>query len=164
LTVLLFALPALWLALFLFPPVFAGDRAQHGPVGIWKPPGPINRDGSATEYAHVQEKGEFRLAKLGGIAAARVFAALPFEPLVLALMLQGIAMALADQAVRFFPGTDYAGHGAEIMAAEADGITGYRAAEIARMRTNRDKRGQDVEAGLARWHWLARVIFMLGRW
>jgi hypothetical protein len=90
------------------------------------------------------------------------FFALPFEPVL--LMLYPIAIAAANQAVRFFPGTNYAGHGAEIIAAEAAGQAGYREAEIARMRTNRDKRGDDVAAQLARWNWLARIVFAWGRW
>jgi hypothetical protein len=153
--------PAVWLALFLFPPVFAGKSAKHNPIGIWKPEGPLNRDGSTTVYAHVQEKGEYRLAKIGGILAGLVFIWVPYDPVI--YLLQPIAMAVADQAVRFFSGTDYAGHGAEIIAAERDGMMGYRAYEIARMSDDRDKQGQDIEAGLRRWNWLARIVERLGR-
>ncbi len=154
--------PAVWFGLFLFPPVFAGKAAKHSPIGIWKPEGPLNRDGSVTVYAHVQEKGEFRLAKLGAILVGLVFLWVPHDPVV--YLLQPIAMAVADQAVRFFPGTDYAGHGAEIIAAERDGAIGYRAAEIARMSDDRDKRGQDIDAGLRRWNWLSALVFTLGQW
>jgi hypothetical protein len=152
--------PAVWLAMFARPPVFASTTAKHSPIGIWKPEGPLNRDGSVTVYAHVQEKGEYRLAKIGGILAGLAFIWVPFDPVV--YLLQPIAMAVADQAVRFFPGTDYAGHGAEIIAAERDGAVGYRAAEIERMSDDRDKQGQDIEAGLRRWHWLAVIVHFLG--
>jgi hypothetical protein len=63
------------------------------------------------------------------------------------------------------PALDYAGHGAEIIAAERAGITGYRAGEITRMRLL-DNRAHmtdaQVDAALCRWHWLARVVHRLG--
>lgn len=154
--------PALFALLFAFPPVFKGSKAQHSPVGIWRPEGPLNRDGSTTAFAHVQEKGEFRLSKIGAIIAGLCFLALPFDPIL--YFLQPIAMAAVDQAVRFLPPVDWAGHGAEIIAAERAGDMGYREAEIARMTRNSDKPSDAVavDAGLRRWHWLARVVYVLG--
>jgi hypothetical protein len=154
-------LPALFALLFAFPPVFKGDKAQSNPIGITRPKGPVNRDGSVTAYAHVQEKGEYRLSKLGAIAAGMVFPFLPFDPVL--YLLQPIAMVFADQAVRFAPFTDWAGHGAEIIAAERDGAIGYREAEIERMRDDNDKQNVNVAAGLLRWEWLARIVERLGR-
>ena len=152
---MMWLLPALWALLFAFPPVIRGERAGHSLAFILKPDGPINPDGSGTEYAHVHEKGEFRLCKLAGIAAG-----IPFlwvgGPLV--LLFQAIAMVLADQLARRSNVVDYAGHGAEIMAAEADGAIGYREAEIAR-----NARAGLSDVTLRRWHWLARIVHFLGR-
>ena len=157
--------PALWFALWLFPITLRGKWAISNAFRIIKPRGPINRDGSITAYAHVQERGEYRLYKLLSFVAAVPFAFWDSDPWFVMPALQLITMMAADQAVRvLLPFIDYAGHGAEIMAAEADFDTTYRLAEIERMRDDRDKRGQDVEAELARWHWLARIVFVLGRW
>jgi hypothetical protein len=153
---------AIWFALFLFPPVIKGRWAQHNMLRITRPEGPINRDGSTTAFAHVQEKGEFRLCKLFAIAAGVPFVFAAPEPIV--LLLQPIAMIAVDQIVRAIGAVDYAGHGAEILAAERAGDMTYRAAEIARLQTDQDKRGDNVAAMLLRWEWLARIVHLLGRW
>ncbi|QDH35863.1 hypothetical protein [Porphyrobacter sp. YT40] len=156
------ALIALWSLALLIAPTVRGERARHGIFVILRPAGPINPDGSTTAFAHVQERGEYRLHKLFGIAAGLPFLlAMPHPLLVLA---QIIAMILADNLTRPISGIDYAGHGAEIMAAEAAGDLTYRAAEIARMADDGDKRGHDIPNQLARWRWLARIVFTLGRW
>lgn len=152
--------PALWLLAFAFPPVRKGKRATHNAAGITKPEGPINPDGSITEFAHIQEKGEFRLHKLLGFAAGLPFIFLTFDPVL--LFAQPIAMAVVDSFSRRFRAFDYAGHGAEIMAAERDGLAGYREAEIARMSDDDTQAGDDIPAQLARWHWLSRIVHFLG--
>lgn len=153
-------LPALWALLCAFPPVLRGYSAGHSLLFVLKPDGPINPDGSGTEWAHVQEKGEFRLCKLAAIALALPCLWLPAPVVWFAVPL---TLLLGDQLARSSGAVDYAGHGAEIMAAEADGAFGYREAEIGRMGRNADKRGDDIPAMLARWRWLARVVFVLGR-
>ena len=153
---------AVWVVAFLFPPTVKGRWAEHNALRIIHPNGPLNLDGSATVHVHVQEKGEFRLHKLFALAAGVPFLFIPYEPVM--LMLQPIAMLAADQFTRKFDAIDYAGHGAEILSAEAAGLIGYRAQEIARMNTDHDKRGQNVAAMLLRWEWLARFVRLLGRW
>lgn len=152
----------LWALWMLAAPTVRGERAFHSLWLISKPEGPLNADGSATAFAHVQEKGEFRLHKLIGIAAGVPFA-LIVAPLFVVLPLQLLAMILADGLSRKIEAIDYAGHGAEIMAAEAARVIGYREAEIARMSDDRDKQGDDIAAELDRWRWLACVVFWLGR-
>lgn len=161
-TALFLIAPALWLALFAFPPTVAGRHAVHNAARIVRPKGPLNPDGSVTAFAHIQEKGEFRLHKLLAIAAGLAFVLAPFAPAP--LFAQVVVMAAVDSGTRRFRAFDYAGHGAEIMAAERAGVIGYRAAEIARMSDDETQAGDDVPAELARWHWLARVVFVLGRW
>ena len=148
-------LPAIWLALLLFPPVISGPRSYHWLLWIR-----LNR---APGWRHVlvHERGEFRLAKLAGLATGVVFVALPASPIL--WVLQPLAMAFADQGVRASGAVDYAGHEAEILSAERAGETGYRAAEIARMSDDRDKQGDDIAAELARWRWLARIVGVLGK-
>jgi hypothetical protein len=157
-------LPALWLLLFVFPPTVAGNHAEHNAMRIVKPAGPINPGGSNTAFAHIQEKGEFRLHKLLAIAAGLPFVFVAPEPLALGLFAQALVMAAVDSFSRKIEAIDFAGHGAEIIAAERAGDWTYRAAEIARMQGDRDKRGQNVAALLLRWEWLARIVWWLGRW
>lgn len=149
---------ALWALLFAFPPVVSGRHATHNALRITRPDTATSVTGSSTRYAHVQEKGEFRLHKLFAIAAGLPFVFVTIEPLAIGLMFQPIAMMAADQFTRLFKGIDYAGHGAEIIAAERDGAIGYREAEIAR-----NARDGLSDATLRRWHWLARIVFVLGR-
>lgn len=155
------ALIALWALLFAFPPTVRGRHAMHNVLWIVKPLGPINPDGSVTAYAHVQERGEYRLHKLLGMAAGVPFLFAPSDPYWLAAML--FAMLVVDGGTRRLDFIDYAGHGAELLAAEADGLTGYRAAEIARMKPNKDKQGDNVALLLLRWEWLAHIVWRLGR-
>lgn len=154
----------IWAALFLVPPTVKGRHATHNAARIIKPLGPLNPDGSTTEWANIQERGEYRLHKLFGIAAGVPFLFVQIDPPMIALLLQIIAMLGADQFTRAINAIDYAGHAAEIIAAESDGAIGYRESEIVRMSDDHDKRGQNVAAMLLRWEWLGRVVYILGRW
>lgn len=154
---------ALWGVLFLFPPVVRGERAEHNLLRIVKPAGPINRDGSVTEFAHVQEKGEYRLHKLLGMTSAALAALLPIEHEVVYPLTVWAALVTVDAFSRKIGAIDYGGHGAEIMAAEKAGFLGYREAEIARMSDDGDKIGHNVAARLLRWEWLSRIVYALGR-
>lgn len=162
---------ALFLLLFAFPPTIKGRFATHNAARITRPVGPLNPDGSTTAFAHIQERGEYRLHKLLAIAAGVPFVFVPpsvwqgfaVPSWMVAGIVQLIAMLAVDQFTRTFEAIDFAGHGAEILAAEAAGDATYREAEIARTAKDLDKRGDDVPAQLARWHWLARIVFTLGR-
>lgn len=155
--------PAVWLLLFVFPPTVAGHHASHNAARIVKPKGPINPGGSNTAFVHVQEKGEYRLHKLFAIAAGLAFMLAPYHTTFGLILAQAITMAAVDSFSRKIEAIDFAGHGAEIIAAERAGDWGYRAAEIERMRADRDKQGQNVAALLLRWEWLARIVYFLGR-
>lgn len=156
--------PALWAGMFLFPLVLSGPRAISNAFRIVRPVGPLNPGGSTTRHAHVQELGEYRVYKLLAVAITTPFYFLTTDPFYLAVALHLFAFLIVDQLVRKIEGTDYAGHGAEIMSAEAEGDETYRSAEIARLLKDHDKKGEDVVAGLARWNWLARITYVLGRW
>lgn len=157
-----YAFLAFWALLFAFPPTVRGKRAKHNAAVIWKPEGPLNSDGSTTEYVHVQEKGEYRLHKIIGLTAGLVAALLLPATLIGALSV-AIITAAFDSLSRKIGAIDYAGHGAEIIAAENDGDWSYRAAEIKRMSDDGDKQGHDVPAQLDRWEWLARIVCRLGK-
>ena len=165
-----FALPwailAAWAVWGIIAPTRKGRHAQHNALFITRPEGPTNPDGSTTAFAHVQERGEYRLGKLIGLAAggAALAVALASEADPMgAVIVTFLPMILADTFSRKVNFIDYAGHGAEIIAAERAGVVGYREAEIARMSDDPDKRGQDIGAGLDRAHPLARLVHILGK-
>ncbi|MFN3991272.1 MAG: hypothetical protein ACK4IS_13570, partial [Erythrobacter sp.] len=81
---------------------------------------------------------------------------------VMAAIATGLPMLLADGLARTIKAIDYAGHGAEIMAGEAAGMAEYRANEVEQMRWAMGRSADEIEAGLQRWHWLARVVRALG--
>jgi hypothetical protein len=157
---------AAWALLGIIAPTRPGRHARHNAVFITRPAGPLNPDGSVTGFAHVQERGEYRLGKLIGLAAGGVCVAVAWtsgaDPIALVIV-TFLPMILCDAFSRKVNFIDYAGHGAEIIAAEYAGAIGYRAEEIERMRDDPDKRGQDIAEGLDRARWLARVVFALGR-
>ena len=160
------AILAAWAVLCIIAPTRKGRHAQHNALFISRPVGPINLDGSITAFAHVQERGEYRLGKLTGLAvggaALAVALASEADP-VGAAIVTFLPMIVCDAFSRKVNFIDYAGHGAEIIAAEREGVAGYREAEIARMSDDPDKRGQDIAAGLDRARWLARVVHRLGK-
>lgn len=153
--------PALWLLFLLAAPVSKGRSASHTAIGITVPSAAVLPDGNVTAFVLIQERGEWRLHKLLAIAAALAFLLLPFG--LMTVFFQVIVMIAVDQFTRNIEAIDFAGHGAKIMAAEAAGKMEYREAEIARMMKDRNKRGDDIPAQLARWNWLARIVFWLGR-
>lgn len=155
-------IPLAWLAFGVFGPIKRpGKSARHNALFLWMPK--EARNGNYLPAVLVQEIGEWRLSKLiavaVGVAGAVLSADLVISPLVTA-----IAMVAADSFSRLF--TDYAGHGAEIIEAERQGLIGYRAAEIDRM-IRLDGRQhmipEQVDGALRRWHWLARIVWRLGQ-
>ena len=160
------AILAAWAVLGIIAPTKRGRHAEHNALFITRPEGPTNPDGSTTAFAHVQERGEYRLGKLIGLAvggaALAVALASKADP-VGAVIVTFLPMIVCDAFSRKVNYVDYAGHGAEIIAAERAGVVGYRQAEIARMSDDPDKRGQDIAKGLDRARWLARVVHGLGK-
>lgn len=159
---MLWAIPLAWLAYGILGPVkLRSDRNVHNVLFVWLRE--QGENGNHQPSVKVQEVGEWRLAKMIGVTVGLVAAfALPDSPVALFAV---CALTLVPDALcRKVNAIDYAGHGAEIMHAEAAGIFGYREAEIARMQQDRDKRGQGVAANLDRMRWLSRVIYLLGRW
>lgn len=162
-----------WLGYGIAAPTVKGTMARNNPVRIVRPDKPILWDGSVTAFVHVQERGEFRLCKIAGIVAVLAFwavcTALGLHPVAFAIV-SPIAMVTGDQMMRVLPFTDYAGHGAELLAAKAeyanapDQFEVYRKREVEALRGDPAKRGDDIERELARWHWLARIAYALGRW
>lgn len=151
---------AIFALLFLFPPVTRGTRATHNALRITMP-----RTMPGRKYVLTQERGEYRLHKLFALLAGLPFLAITSETPLLIAVGQFLAMFAVDQLTRLIEAIDWAGHGAEIMAAEKDGQTGYRAKEIADLENpalNMDKRGDDVPAMLAKWNWLAILVRLLG--
>ena len=145
---------------------FKGERNQHNTYFIWlrKTANGENHQPSVA----IQEKGEYRLGKLIG-AACGAGAAYFTQNIYIA----GAACVLGNLVIyeNFFGGVssigkhfDVAGHGAEIMAAERAGISGYREAEARRVA--RDYKITTIEAleWLDDMRWLARITYWLGRW
>lgn len=160
----------LWLALFAYPPRRAVDGywSRHNALMIFMPRQKGRwPNGNVREYVRVQEFGEFRLLKLIGLIPLGLMWLIgpqgdgPMETAVLQTVLGLVSIIPVEVGLR--GAIDPAGHGAEIIAAEKAGDTEYRAGEIERMALGEYK-GRDVEAVLARWHWLARVVHLLGRW
>lgn len=145
----------------LGPVVFKGKSAKHNAFFVLMPA--EARNGNHLPSVRVQEVGEWRLAKIVAVVAALPGLLMAADPIT-QFLLAALPMLIADAAMRAVSASDYAGHGAEIIAAERSGLIGYREAEIERMRRDPDKQGHDVPTGLARWHWLARIVFALGRW
>lgn len=144
------------------PVVLDGTRACHTALAVWMPAS--GRHGNYLPAVKVQEVGEWRLSKLVAVLCGVPGLLLVSDPLsqFFAVLLP---MLLADAFSRKIPGFDYAGHGAEIMAAEREGMVGYRAAEIERMKLYNgrpDMTAPEINDELRRWHWLARIVFAMG--
>jgi len=144
------------------PVVFNGTRACHNALAVWMPAAGSN--GNYLSAVRVQEVGEWRLSKLVAVLCAIPGLLMVSDPLSQCFAVL-LPMLLADAFSRKIPGFDYAGHGAEIMAAEREGVVGYRAAEIERMKLydgRPDMTAAEIDDELRRWHWLARIVFAMG--
>lgn len=147
----------------LGPIVLQGKSARHTALAVWMHRAdPI---GNHLPSVRVQEVGEWRLCKIIGVISALpglIFVAHPAHQFALTV----VPMLLCDALTRKIPALDYAGHGAEIISAERAGLAGYREAEIERMRRFDRRQSMttaEIEAALTRWHWLARVVAVVGR-
>lgn len=144
----------------LGPVVLKGTSARHNAFAVW-----MHSSDSTGNYlpaVKVQEVGEWKLAKALAVLAALPGLLLTTDP-ISQLILTVIPMLLVDGLCR--PLLDYAGHGAEIIAAERAGLVGYREAEIERMRLfdGRTLSSEQIDSNLRRWHWLAKIVFLLGK-
>ena len=146
----------------LGPVVVQGPSARHNAIFVSMPKTGTN--GNHLPAVRVQEVGEWRLCKIVGILAAMPGLVLSTDPVTQPIVTL-LPMLLVDAASRSISGFDYAGHGAEIIAAERAGLMDYRAAEIERMRLFDNRQHMtpaQVDALLRRWHWLARVVHWMG--
>lgn len=125
--------------------------------------------GQHPEGRRAQELGENRFqALIGLITMTALVLAYPitegtFEAGILAVLtvLGGFIVKAMCYALKFI---DIAGHGAEILCAEDDGLWGYRGQEAGRMLRDPKRIGQtldDVLADLDRWEWLSRFMRFL---
>lgn len=147
----------------LGPVVLKGRSAKHNAFAVWMHS--ADTIGNHLPSVLVQEVGEWRLSKIVGVACAIPGLLLVSDPAMQALAAV-LPMLIADAVSRLIPASDYAGHGAEIIAAERAGLIGYRAAEIERMRLFDNRQHMttaQVDAALRRWNWLARIVWRLGR-
>lgn len=156
----------LWLILGLLAPSIGGDHAEHNALYITKPKGPLNPDGSVTAFAHLQEKGEYRLCKLIGICFALICGFIIYSAgssLTSQVIPPLLGMAITDSFSRKIGFIDFAGHAAEILEAERWGVPCYRKEEIERMSDDPDKKGKNIPKGLGKARHLARVVWALGK-
>lgn len=153
-----------WAAYGVFGPVtLKGGHAHHNALAVWMPQ--EAHSGNHLPSVKVQEVGEWKLVKITGLLCGLPGLLLIQDPIAQAF-LTAIPMFAGDALLRNVPALDLAGHGAEIIAAEREGIIGYRAAEIDRMRrfdNRQNMTAEQVSAALDRWHWLARIVYWLGR-
>jgi hypothetical protein len=133
------------------PIILRGDEAWHTALAVWMPK-ELN-DGNWIPAVKVQEVGEWRFHKLLGVISA-----LPgflFSNPLLELPAVVLPLLVVDALSRKIAAIDMAGHGAEIIAAEREGLVGYREAEIIR--------SGYTKAQIDRMAWLAKFIYLLGR-
>lgn len=152
--------PVLWLAYAAFGPVrLTGKSNMHNAYVVWLTLAPMGDNHQPSVI--VQEIGEWRLHKLIGIAA--YFPVALIDPLV-GPFLGALAMLLADGFSRKVKRIDWAGHGAEVMAAEKAGIAGYREAEAERVARDYKATPADALLWFDQMRWLSRIIYALGQW
>lgn len=161
-----------WVVLGIFgPPIKKASRNVHN---AWS----VKSNGDP--FPLVQEVGEWKLCKIIGIAVGVLAHIIALQFGGLAHMAAAILMVFADSFSRTVFALDAGGHGAEIIAATEAGVDGYRDGEIKRLLAeenwqkalgfSKPAKGkaapgsrEKVEAALAKWHWLAKIIYRLGR-
>lgn len=158
-----FVIPAIWLAWVLgFPGIRTETRAAKNALVWWYPT--QSKRGNFPPAQRIHEGGGFRF---GGLLALPLLVGLalifgtpevqvapkavgypPEAMLIPQALLSLFAVAGVFQITRKW--IDIAEHGAEILAAEDEGVENYRAAEIAKR--------------LLCTEWRSRIILLLGRW
>lgn len=158
-----FAIPAIWLAWVLrFPGIRTETRAAKNALVWWYPT--QSKRGNHPPAQRIHEGGGFRF---GGLLAVPLLVGLAFAglPLIAQGLLSLLAVAGVFQITRKW--IDIAEHGAEILAAEDEGVDNYRALEITRMAGTDDYRGTpegEIAKRLLGAEWRSRIILLLGRW
>lgn len=145
--------------------------ARHNVLKVTLPYDHITLEqGQHPEGRRVQELGENRFQALVGLIVISAFVAVyPFtgglyEAAILAVLTVtgGLTIKALCYSFRFI---DDAGHGAEILCAESDGLWDYREAEALRMLLWDKKRAgkdlDDVLADLRRVEWLSKLMRFL---
>jgi len=160
-TILPWAVLAAW-ALYgaIGPWRFASGRNRHNALAVWLRP---ETPGQHQPGINVQEKGEWRLHKLIGLAigAPATWIASHFDP-VAALVCAVLVTLAADNLTRTIPQIDWAGHGAEVLVAEDAGLASYRTQEAARVARDYQATIADALEWFDQMHWLSRIIRALG--
>lgn len=155
-----FLIVAAWAIYGLLGPIrILSDRNRHNALFVW-----LREDtpGQHQPSIRVQEVGEWRLHKIIGSTAGLILATLlPEHPASLFAVATG--MIAADNLTRLIPHIDYAGHGAEILNAEAAGLMGYRTEEARRVARDYDAAVADALEWFDQMHWLSRIIYWLAR-
>ena len=114
--------PLVWAALWLLhawaAPTKQGSANETSMLWIKRAKTEEMWDGTLTRFAYVQEKGEFRVYKIGAVMVGSIislclFLAFDMAPEIFAI-LSLFGFAAGELLVRQFPQIDYAGHGAEI--------------------------------------------------
>lgn len=166
-------LPFLWVALWLahaaWCPVKIGTANRSNPLYVTRARQEVIWDGSITRFVFIQERGEFRLYKsLAAVIGAGVLAvatAAGVEPAVL-IVAAPVGLALIELAVRGLSAIDVAGHGAEIMAAQAalpaKEAAAYAEREAATVADQYDIMTDEARVWLNETRWLARIVYRLG--
>jgi hypothetical protein len=160
---MIWIIPALWAAyVVLFPGIRTETRAAKNALVWWYPT--QSKRGNFPPAQRIHEGGGFRF---GGVLAVPLLIGLALAglPLIAQALLSLLAVAGVFQITRRW--IDIAEHGAEILAAEDEGVDGYRAAEIARMALTDDYRGTpegEIAKRLLGAEWRSRIILFLGSW
>lgn len=144
----------------LGPVIITGPRNRHNALAVWL------REATPGQHQPgiaVQEKGEWRLHKIIGLALGipASWAAHQIDPLAgfAAAMLATLA---ADNLTRTIAPIDWAGHGAEVLVAEAAGLEHYRNQEAARVARDYEASVADALEWFDQMAWLSRIIRALG--
>ena len=168
--------PLVWAALWLLhawaAPTKQGSANETSMLWIKRAKTEEMWDGTLTRFAYVQEKGEFRVYKIGAVMVGSIislclFLAFDMAPEIFAI-LSLFGFAAGELLVRQFPQIDYAGHGAEIKASFAEYGPGKKADEYRKRETDSVRRQhtrtfKEAERRLAEWDWLADIVFKLGK-
>jgi len=144
--------------------------ARHNAMFVTLPFDHITLEqGQHPEGRRAQELGENRFQALVALVVISAFVAVypitegTFEAGILAVLsvLGGFIIKALCYSLKFI---DIAGHGAEILCAEDDGLWSYRGQEAARMLRDPKRSGQtlaDVLDDLDRWEWLSKLMRFL---
>lgn len=168
-TYLSLILPFVWIAHAIWAPTVSGRANRTNPMQITRANAEVMFDGTITAFAYVQERGEFRLYKglTALIGTAVLLGCIAYGVPAVGLLIGGlVGMFALESLVRFISAIDIAGHGAEIMAAEAELLPeeamAYHYREAVSVAGQYDLSTDEAIEMLDRWQWLARIVYRLG--